>query len=119
MLERHGDGMTVQELIDKQIFSTLCVGEDTDKEITKLFCCDLLSIAMGKLPEGAAWVTVMANINTLAVAMLAEAGCIIFAEGVKPDAATIEKAKAQNMTLLVTELPVFEAALAVNQELMN
>ena len=35
------------------------------------------------------------------------------------DAATIEKAKAQNMTLLTTELPVFEAALAVNQELMN
>ena len=51
--------------------------------------------------------------------MLAEAACIIFAEGVKPDAATIEKAKAQNMTLLATELPVFEAALAVNQELMN
>ena len=50
---------------------------------------------------------------------LAEAGCIIFAEGVKPDAATIEKAKAQNMTLLATELPVFEAALAVNQELMK
>ena len=74
---------------------------------------------MGRLPEGAAWVTVMANINTLAVAMLAEAACIIFAEGVKPDAATIEKAKAQNMTLLATELPVFEAALAVNQELMN
>lgn len=112
--------MTVQELIDKQLFATLCVGEDdTEKKISKLFCCDLLSIAMGKLPENSAWVTVMANINTLAVAMLAEAACIIFAEGVKPDAATIEKAKAQNMTLLATDLPVFEAALAVNQELMN
>ena len=88
--------MTVQELIDKQIFTTLCVGEgDTEKKISKLFCCDLLSIAMGKLPENSAWVTVMANINTLAVAMLAEAACIIFAEGVKPDAATIEKAKSQ------------------------
>ena len=49
-------------------------------KISKLFCCDLLSIAMGKLPENSAWVTVMANINTLAVAMLAEAACIIFAE---------------------------------------
>ncbi len=111
--------MTVQDLIDKQIFNALCVGGDTDKEISKLFCCDLLSIAMGKLSEGAAWVTVMANINTLAVAMLAEAACIIFAEGVKPDAATVEKAKTQNMILLTTELPVFEAALAVNQELMK
>lgn len=111
--------MTVQGLIDKQLFTLLCVGDDTDKEITKLFCCDLLSIAMGKIPEGAAWVTVMANINTLAVAMLAEAGCIIFAEGVKPDEATVAKAKAQNMTLFTTEFPVFEAALAVNQELMN
>ena len=112
--------MTVQGLIDKEIFTTLCVGEDdTEKEITKVFCCDLLSIAMGKLPERSAWVTVMANINTLAVSMLADAACIIFAEGVKPDAATIEKAKAQNVTLLATDLPVFEAALAVNQELMN
>lgn len=107
--------MTVGELIETKRFDTICTGKDTTAEITKPFCCDLLSIAMGKTPEGAAWVTVMANLNTLAVAMLTECACIIFAEGIKPDAATVEKAKAQDITLLATELPVFEAAELVQR----
>ena len=43
------------------------------------FCCDLLSVAMGKAPAGCAWVTVMGNMNTLAVATLADAACGIAA----------------------------------------
>ena len=60
--------MTVQELIDKNVFQEINIGDDTDRSITKPFCCDLLSIAMGRAPAGCAWVTVMGNLNTLAVA---------------------------------------------------
>ena len=51
-------------------------------KIAKVFCCDLLSIAMSKAPENGAWVTVMGNKNTLAVASLADVSCIILAEGI-------------------------------------
>ncbi len=56
-------------------------GDGLDREITTPFCCDLLSIAMGRAPSGCAWVTVMGNMNTLAVAALTDAACVILAEG--------------------------------------
>ena len=42
--------MTVQELIDKQIFGVVNLGDSPDRQITVPFCCDLLSIAMGRAP---------------------------------------------------------------------
>src|SRR5699024_3555956 len=41
-----------------------------ERKLSKVFCCDLLSIAMGKAPADGVWVTVMGNKNTLAVASL-------------------------------------------------
>ena len=109
--------MTVQELIDSGSFQIINVGEDTDRAITTPFCCDLLSIAMGRAPAGCAWVTVMGNMNTLAVATLADAACIIMAEGTALDDIAMKKAKDQEITVLATELPVFDAALKVYQGL--
>lgn len=105
--------MTVKELTDWGRFSVLNLGEDSGREITKPFCCDLLSIAMGRAPKDSVWVTVMGNINTLAVAALADVACVIMAEGAVPDDAAMEKAKQQKITVLATEEPVFDAALAV------
>ena len=66
----------LQDIMDLPECRTL-VGADPDREVTKIFCCDLLSIAMSKAPAGCVWVTVMGNRNTLAVASLAEAACIV------------------------------------------
>ena len=104
--------MTVQELIDKNVFQEINIGDDTDRSITKPFCCDLLSIAMGRAPAGCAWVTVMGNLNTLAVA---DAACVILAEGAMLDEAAVKKAALQGITVLRTEEPVFETALAVKE----
>lgn len=109
--------MTVQELIDNGMFPVVNVGEDTGREITKPFCCDLLSIAMGRAPAGCAWVTVMGNMNTLAVASLADAACVIMAEGATLDEVALKKAVEQEITVLKTELPIFEAALAIWEKL--
>ena len=111
--------MTVQELIDSGIFGVVNAGEGLEREITKPFCCDLLSIAMGRAPEGCAWVTVMGNMNTLAVASLADAACVIMAEGAALDEAARKKAADQEITVLETEEPIFEAALAVWKKLQS
>ena len=109
--------MQVQDLIDSGRFKVISLGEDRERELTTPFCCDLLSVAMGHAPSGCAWVTVMGNINTLAVASLADAACIILAEGAALDEAAANKARMQEITVLGTEEPVFEAALKVYQEL--
>ncbi|MCR5329718.1 MAG: hypothetical protein K6E62_00830 [Lachnospiraceae bacterium] len=108
--------MTVRELVEANIFTPLNIADDT-REITGVFCCDLLSVAMSKAPAGGCWVTVMGNINTLAVASLTDCACVILAEGTLLDDSVIEKAKAQDITLLKTDLPIFEAGLMVHERL--
>ena len=110
--------MTLKEFLDKTEFEVINTGEELETELTKVFCCDLLSVAMSKNPPGSVWVTVMGNVNTVAVAVLTEGGCIVFAEGASPDSVAAEKAKSQGVTLLKTSLPVFDAALKVH-ELIN
>ena len=109
--------MTVQELIHAQLFQLKNAGDDLERDITMPFCCDLLSVAMGQAPSGSAWVTVMSNLNTLAVASLADVACVILAEDAQPDDNFLTKASVQGITVLVTEMPIFEAALAVYQHL--
>ncbi len=105
--------MTVQDLIDKDIFRVVNKGSETARNISGIYCCDLLSFAMGRAPESCAWVTVMGNINTLAVASLADVSCVIMAEGVSLDDTVRDKAREQGITILATDKPVFDAALEI------
>jgi hypothetical protein len=109
--------MKVEELFLLEDFQILNRGEHDKREISVPYCCDLFSIAMGKMPADTAWVTVMGNINTLAVAALADAACIILAEGSRLDEPALQKAKEQKITVLATTLPIFEAALKVHDRL--
>jgi len=105
--------VNIKTLIENNTFETINLGDDLEKNIRIPFCCDLLSIAMGKAPADCAWVTVMGNINTLAVAVLADVSCIILAEGMTLDEPAKEKAKSQGITVFKTDLPIFDAALKV------
>ena len=109
--------MTVEELIGKELFKVVAEGDDLSRQVTGIFCCDLLSVAMGRAPSDSAWVTVMGNVNTIAVATLADVSCVIMAEGAALDEVARARAKEQGVTVLATEEPVFEAALKVYQEL--
>ncbi len=109
--------ITTQTLIDAGIF-TLKTQGDPAKSIKKVFCCDLLSIAMGKAPAESAWVTVMGNRNTLAVASLADISCIVLAEGITFQDTELDCAEQEGIAVFTTELPVFDAALKI-QELLS
>ncbi|MEG2053654.1 MAG: hypothetical protein RR052_01810, partial [Oscillospiraceae bacterium] len=67
--------MTTSQIVNLGEFTQEVIGED--KEINGFFCCDLLSHVMGQSLEGNVWCTVMANINSLAVASLSDAACLI------------------------------------------
>lgn len=110
--------MTVKEFAEQSRFRVINLADNAGEVlIRQSYCCDLLSIAMTKVPEGAAWVTVMSNINTLAVASLTEAACVIVAENAATDKTFADKAKEQGITVLHTEKPVFDAALLVHEAL--
>ncbi len=109
--------MTVSELIDSNEFSIINTGADTQRDISCVFCCDMLSIAMSRAPSGCAWVTVMGNINTLAVASLCDAACIILAEGVCLDPNASQKAVEKGITVLASDRPIFDTALIIHDKL--
>ena len=103
--------MKLSEFIEKCGFKLINEGAD-DIELTKVYCCDLLSFAMSRNPSGSVWVTVMGNVNTVAVAVLTEGGCIVVAEDAEIDETALAKAQQQGVTIFKTDMPVFEAALA-------
>jgi hypothetical protein len=96
-----------------------CLNGEEERNINGVYCCDLLSVVMGKAPADCAWVTVMANINAVAVASLAEIGVIVFADGVKPEAMVIEKAKENNINILLSNDNIFDTALKIYEALEN
>ncbi|MDR0947680.1 MAG: hypothetical protein LBM87_08080 [Ruminococcus sp.] len=105
--------MTLSEYIEKlpPEFTVLNRSENTDSiTLTKIFCCDLLSFAMARNPHGSVWVTVMGNINSIAVMELTDGGCLVLAENAAIDEKSLDKARENDITVIRTELPVFEAA---------
>ncbi len=88
---------------------------DGEREITGgIYCCDLLSIVMGRAPAGSLWITVMGNVNAMAVSNLADTACVVVAESMPLDEEAKSGARKGNVTVLQTKLPVFEAALAAS-----
>lgn len=104
--------MKLQTVLDLPDCRVLVKGQP-ERELSKVFCCDMLSVAMSKAPENSVWVTVMGNKNTLAVATLADVACIILAEGTALDEGTLAQARSEGIAVLATELPVFDMALEV------
>ena len=82
-----------------------------------MYCCDLLSLVMGKAPAGCAWVTVMGNVNAVAVASLAEIGAVIIAGGAAVDPVAVKKAQENGVNLFCCETPIFETARTVDRAL--
>lgn len=105
--------MTVQQLID-QLSLTIFHLDDPDRPIKGAYCGDLLSWVMGRAPADGAWLTIMSNVNVAAVAALADVACVVLAEGVAPDAPLLDKARAQGITLLGTDLSVYDCAVKLS-----
>ena len=68
--------MTVNDLI-KALDLEILVSGDLDRTVTGGYCGDLLSWVMGRAKAGDAWMTVMGNVNAVAVAVLADTACIL------------------------------------------
>lgn len=110
--------MTIRQLIKNETFKLINQGNEIDRVISKPYCCDLLSVAMCSIPEDSAWITVMGNINTLAVASLKDASCIILAEGAMLDENALNKAVTEGITVFSSEMPIFESAVLI-AEMLN
>lgn len=84
-----------------------------DRTVGDGYVGDLLSWVMGRAPDGGAWITVMTNVNVIAVAALSDVACVILAEGAELDENAAERARAQGINVLATDMPAFELIRAM------
>lgn len=95
----------------------VCVMASGEKELKNVYCCDLLSRAMVRLPDDACWATVVCNRNTLAAAVGGGCWCILVADGVHVAQSVIDKANEEQIALFTTQLDAFQAAHLVFERL--
>ncbi len=105
--------MTVGNIM-QELSATAVNLADPDREINGVYIGDLLSWVMGRAKADNAWITIMSNINVVAVATLVDTACVILAEGVTLDDATVNAAKAKDINIISTEHTAYDAAVKLH-----
>ena len=65
---------------------------------------------MGRAQSGNVWITIMSNINIVAVASLADVSCVVLAEGVVPDEGVCKTAEQKGVNIFTTEKTAYQIA---------
>ena len=105
--------MRVDALAAECGFKVICA-PDGEREVLGVYVGDLLSWVMGRAKQDDAWITIMSNINVIAVASLSDVSCVIFSEGVMPENSVIETARAKGINLISSPLSSYEVAVKLS-----
>lgn len=103
--------MTVGMLCDLLDAKVLC-GE-TDKPFCGVYTGDLLSRAMSRVEVDCVWVTIMSNVNVVAVATLTEPAAIVLAEDVVLQEDALSAARENGLNVLSSPLSAYEICVAI------
>lgn len=106
--------MTVNDLTEKLQLTPLAGEQGFERTVSCGYVGDLLSWVMGRAPEDSAWITVMGNVNAVAVASLADISCIILCEKSSLDEEAKAQADDKGIAILSSELPAWELVLKIN-----
>lgn len=107
--------MTVSELAKACEFEVVALA-DGDRDVSGCYIGDLLSWVMGRAKADSVWITIMSNINIVAVAALADVSCIILSEGVTVDENVKTTARAKGVNVISSKLPSYETAKIVSDK---
>lgn len=99
--------MKVTDICEKLELEVLALPAP-DKVVLGAYSGDLLSWVMTRLSENFAWVTIMSNINSVAVASLSDAACIILTENAEASEELINKSVLEGINLFRTNKSTFE-----------
>ncbi len=106
--------MKLSEFAEKLNLKILTDG-DMEREVTGCYCGDLLSWVMSRAREGDAWLTVMGNVNAVAVGVLSDCACIILTENAPLDKDAEVKAQQQGVIFLQSERNAYELAVEISK----
>ena len=104
--------MNVYKLAEALSLTALAT-PDVDREVTGCYIGDLLSWVMGRAGADSVWVTIMTNINTVAVATLVDAAMVIIAENAEIEPEVIQKAQEKGVNLYTSPLDAYALAIEI------
>ncbi len=102
--------MNGKELMDALALTTVC-GEFASFD--GVYAGDLLSRAMSHVEADNLWITIMNNMNVIAVASLTEAAAVLLAEGVTLVPEALEAAKEKGICVLSSDATVYELCAGI------
>jgi serine kinase of HPr protein (carbohydrate metabolism regulator) len=88
-----------------------------DRTVKSGYACDLLSWVIGRAQPESAFITIMSNLNTIAVAMLADVSCVVLCENVEIDENVLKKAEEEMVNILRTSKNTFEISAMIYNKL--
>lgn len=100
--------MKLEKIVQRLGLEVKCGKDHLAKEVTGGYTGDLLSDVMGNSKEGYVWITRQVHQNIVAVASLKEHAGIILINSCQPAPETLEKAEAEKIPIMVSDLPAFE-----------
>ena len=106
--------MTVSEVKEALGLEVLNMA-DGGREINRGYTGDLLSWVMGRAKQDNMWVTIMTNINVVAVAQLTDVACVVIAENAEVGEDVIARAEAQDINILRSEMTAWEVIAAASE----
>jgi hypothetical protein len=96
------------ELIQKLSLSVRSAKACLDREVTGGYASDLLSDVLAHGKEGNVWITLQIHQNIVGVASMKDLAGIILVNNREPEPETLEKAEAEKIPIMITEMPTFE-----------
>ena len=106
--------MTVKNLADTEIFNSITL-PCPERKICGVYIGDLLSWVVGRASSDQAWITIMSNVNIVAVATLADTACIILAEDVTLEKDVIDTATERGINILSSKKSSYEIAVFLSK----
>jgi predicted transcriptional regulator len=108
--------MTVKKLQEELNLSFICNESLAEqKEVTGCYCGDLLSWVMSRANDGDAWLTVMGNVTSIGVAVLADVACIILTENAPADKDAIKRAEENEVIILGSDKNAYQIAVEISK----
>lgn len=100
--------MKLAEVVQKLDLEVRSAKAGLDREVCGGYASDLLSDVLAHAEEGNLWITLQIHQNIVAIASIKNLAGIILVNGREPEPQAVEKAEAESVVIMVSEMPAFE-----------
>ena len=106
--------MTAKEMAAACGWTLLAGAGGEDNPVDGCYIGDLLSWVMSRALSGNVWITVMGNVNAIAVATLTDCSCIVLTENAALDPEAAKKAEMQDIPVYTCAANSYQTAIQVH-----